>query len=307
MLHAKNKSENTTASSSYHQSTSLTQGGLAPRYFMVGVYTLPVKEGEALVESLQEMGGGREPGEREDLRQRGDELLRADREGEVQRPEIHPQGQKESSEDELERLILGEDKPKVPHGQEDLHDKDGQGEQQPVIFVDREAKEDEVLPEALIRDLDIKNKQWEEYVQDLSDVRIQNITMAVPLRSRNVNDITRAVSYFYAKVKSLGLPLHRIHSDRAKEFVSKKFAAWVSQRDLMHTTTAGDEHQGCARVEGEIGHLKNRVRGGAPMAIGIETRRGVSIQITATQCRCPSAKRFALWCVCDEQGEEMAF
>ncbi len=84
--------------------------------------------------------------------------------------------------------------------------------------------------------------------------------MAVPLRSRHVNEITKAVSYFYAKVKSLGLPLHRIHSDRAKEFVSKQFATWVSQRDLMHTTTAGDEHQGCARVEGEIGYLKNRVR-----------------------------------------------
>ena len=236
------------------------QGGLAPRYFMVGVYTLPVKEGEALVESLQEMGGGREPGEREDLRQRGEELLRADREGEGQQPEIHPQGRKESSEDELERLILGESKPKVPLGQEDLHGDDDQGEKQPVIFVDREEKADEVLPEALIRDLDIRNKQWEEYVQDLSDVRIQNITMAVPLRSRHVNDVTRAVSYFYAKVKSLGVPLHRIHSDRAKEFVSKQFAAWVAQRGLLHTTTAGDEHQGCARVEGEIGHLKNRVR-----------------------------------------------
>lgn len=42
---------------------------------MVGVYTLPVKEGEALVESLQEMGGSREPGEGADLRRRGEELL----------------------------------------------------------------------------------------------------------------------------------------------------------------------------------------------------------------------------------------
>ena len=111
-----------------------------------------------------------------------------------------------------------------------------------------------------MRELDLKNKKWEEHVSDLSDIQIQNITMAIPLRSRQVVEITKGLSYFYAKLKSLGLPLHRVHSDRAKEFVSRQFATWIAQRDVMHTTTAGDEHQGCARAEGEINHLKNRMR-----------------------------------------------
>ena len=42
--------------------------------------------------------------------------------------------------------------------------------------------------------------------------------------------------------------------------MSRPFATWIAQRDVMHTTTAGDEHQGCARAEGEINHLKNRMR-----------------------------------------------
>ena len=32
------------------------------------------------------------------------------------------------------------------------------------------------------------------------------------------------------------------------------------QRDVVHTTSAGDESQGCARVEAEIGYLKSRTR-----------------------------------------------
>ena len=233
------------------------QGGLAPKYFMVGVYTLPMKEGEALAESVQDMGGRREHGGGADLRQRGEELLRGHREGEVQPQEVHLQ---EGKKDDLNQDIFGEEQadpeinPRNPEAQRNQED------QQPLIFVEGDQKDEEPLPEMLVRELEIRNKQWEEYVRDLSDVQIQNITMAVPLRSRHVNEITKAVSFFYAKLKSLGLPLHRIHSDRAKEFVSKQFATWVSQRDLMHTTTAGDEHQGCARVEGEIGYLKNRVR-----------------------------------------------
>ena len=140
------------------------QGGLVPRYFMVGVYTLPVKEGEALVESLQEMGGSREPGEGADLRRRGEELLRADQEGEVQQPEEHPQGCRDVSRDEFEQQILGDEKQEGLQGQEDLGDQDGPGEQQPVIFVEGDPKEEERLPEMMVRELDIKNKQWEEYV-----------------------------------------------------------------------------------------------------------------------------------------------
>ena len=88
-----------------------------------------------------------------------------------------------------------------------------------VAFVEGPRKEEEPLSEVMIRELDIKNKRWEEHVSDLSDIQIQNLTMAVPLKSRHVAEITKALSYFYAKLKSLNLPLHRVHSDRAKEFV----------------------------------------------------------------------------------------
>lgn len=59
---------------------------------------------------------------------------------------------------------MGDEKQEGLQGQEDLGDQDGPGEQQPVIFVEGDPKEEERLPEMMVRELDIKNKQWEEYV-----------------------------------------------------------------------------------------------------------------------------------------------
>ena len=208
------------------------QGGLAPRYFMVGVYTLPVKDGEVLVEALQEMGGCRFLDEAVHgsarLRQQEQELLK-DEINHVGGPDID--GELHHGKDDGPEGARGDDS-----GDQGLH---------PAFQAfGEERKQDEVmLSEAEMRELDLKNKKWEEHVSDLSDIQIQNITMAIPLRSRQVVEITKGLSYFYAKLKSLGLPLHRVHSDRAKEFVSRQFATWIAQRDVMHTTTAGDEHQ----------------------------------------------------------------
>jgi len=38
--------------------------------------------------------------------------------------------------------------------------------------------------------------------------------------------------------------------------LGKQFSAWLCQRDVGHTTTGGEEHQGCARAEGESMFLK---------------------------------------------------
>ena len=86
------------------------------------------------------------------------------------------------------------------------------------------------------------------------------MTMAVPLRSRHVTEIIKATGVIYCRLRSLACPIHRAHTDCAKEFCSQQFRTWLGQRDAQHTTRAGDEHQGCARVEGEINYLKNRVR-----------------------------------------------
>ena len=81
-----------------------------------------------------------------------------------------------------------------------------------------------------------------------------NLTMAIPLKSRHASDIIEVTSLVYGRLRSLGLPLHRVHTDRA----SKEFSVWLRQRNVAHTTTGGDENQGCARAEGELNVLKGR-------------------------------------------------
>ena len=126
--------------------------------------------------------------------------------------------------------------------------------------LDQGAPPDEGLSEVVIKELDLNNQRWREEVAQLQDVTVCNLTIALPLRSRHATDIVEVTSLMYGRLRSLGLPVHRVHSDRAREFTSKQFTAWLRQRDVVHTTTGGDEHQGCARAEGEINILKNRTR-----------------------------------------------
>lgn len=52
-----------------------------------------------------------------------------------------------------------------------------------------------------------------------------------------------------------------LKTDRAKEFVSKRFREWTATRDLEHCHTAGDEATANSRAEIVAGVLKNATRG----------------------------------------------
>ena len=69
-----------------------------------------------------------------------------------------------------------------------------------------------------------------------------------------------AVSLMYCRYRSLRIPILRVHSDRAKEFISKEFKAWCAARDLWRTTTSGSEPQANSRAEMELGAVRNLAR-----------------------------------------------
>ena len=184
-----------------------------PRYMIVGVFTVPVKDGTPLAEKLRAYGA----------------KVESDVEG----------LQKEDPD-----LIWGEQEDK------EMMDPFSPGRQEP----------DQPLTEAEIKLCDVKDQEWKEMIQDLQDVQVCNLTLAAPLRSRHASEVQKALTYFYCKLRALGLPILRIHTDRAKEFVSKQLAQWMRDHNVLHTTSSGDESQGSARAEREIGFLKGRVR-----------------------------------------------
>ena len=253
-----------------------------PRYFLIGCYTLPVSQGVALTEAIGKLGGqvkmtpldegeekdGIVPGEYYDYHLEENEKALA----ELDQVDAYLAGMEKQMElqheEEEERNIFSEtelDPPRlasenVPN-QEDVQAPEDplQGELDGV-FVERREKPEEALPEVLVKELDLQNARWKNKIAELQEVEVVNLTLAVPLRSRHAPEVLRAVSSIYVRLRGLGLPIYRLHSDRAREFTGKLMRDWILSHDMEHTTTAADESAGNGRVESEIAHLKHHTK-----------------------------------------------
>ena len=69
------------------------------------------------------------------------------------------------------------------------------------------------------------------------------------MSSRAASDVVQALSLIHARVRAMGIPLFRLHSDRARE-----------SRKLRQTLTAGDDAQANGRIEQEVNQVKRRLR-----------------------------------------------
>lgn len=116
------------------------------------------------------------------------------------------------------------------------------------------------LTEGEVKWCDLQNQKWQEHVAELSSVKVQTLTMALPLRSRNSKEVVKTVSTFYCRLRPLGLPVVRLHADRAREFVSQELQNFARDRDLWCTYTAGDQAASNGRAEASIRTLKQQVR-----------------------------------------------
>ena len=107
---------------------------------------------------------------------------------------------------------------------------------------------------------DVKDQFWKEKVAELQDVEVRNLTFAVPMQSRHSREVVRAVQEVYMRLRALQLPVLRLHSDRAREFTGVKLRDWCTQRDILQTSTAGDESAGNGRCESELGIIQAQTR-----------------------------------------------
>ncbi len=107
---------------------------------------------------------------------------------------------------------------------------------------------------------EVNEKKWKEFLQDRRAVPVKNITIGVPLRSRTAQDVIRAVSKIYSRVRAMRLPVVRLHTDRAREFSGAVFQEWCRARDVHHTMSSGDDPTSNSRAEREVGWIKGRAR-----------------------------------------------
>ena len=152
-----------------------------------------------------------------------------------------------------ERAALEESEEQEPGAE--VHAEDGED-----LCKNKELRREEELSAEDLRAVDAAQQRWNNYIRDKEAVEVTSLTWAVPLASRKTDDIIGAAAQGYSRIRAMGIPVIRVHTDRAREFTSKAFRKWTAQRSLYTTYTAGDEPCGNARAEREVGRLKARIR-----------------------------------------------
>ena len=102
-------------------------------------------------------------------------------------------------------------------------------------------------------------KEWESLVEAEQGVEVRNFTLLEILPDRRAASTINAVARMVAKLTYLGLPVRRLHSDRAAELTSAALTKWCSQRSILRTFTCGSDWRSNGRAENEIGIIRRGV------------------------------------------------
>ena len=169
--------------------------------------------------------------------------------GTVAIPKLEREGQSEELLPGKDREAEGEDPHKVP------------GELEGPDPEENLPEEEEAIDEVSEDDVKKLNERWVQKAKELSTtVGLQQVTMLEVLETRHTKDVVPAVGRLYAKMKAYGIPIHRVHSDRERCFITNSFRDFCLNRSLFQTMTSGDTPQENGRVESEICQIKRRLR-----------------------------------------------
>ena len=135
----------------------------------------------------------------------------------------------------------------------------GDSDYEPEIFDEDEAVQ--LGLKGFQRDEKTTEYPWEEEVKELSKLlKVRHITLMEPVESRHVSHVVHAMDTVLNRMRFMGVNVKRLHSDRAKELLARRFKSWISQKGLVQTYTAGDDPQSNGHCESEVNQLKRRTR-----------------------------------------------
>ena len=87
--------------------------------------------------------------------------------------------------------------------------------------------------------------ELEEKVKELTKpLELRTLYMVQPLLSRKGPEVLQAVQQFKVQLGCRRLPLHLVHSDRAKEFQTRAMKAWMADQGIHHSRSSGSEPAG---------------------------------------------------------------
>ena len=122
--------------------------------------------------------------------------------------------------------------------------------------------EGESVPEAEKTRREKEEAKWEAMVakERIEDVKMVEVPFFTPLASKAAPEVLAATKDILLQIRKLGLTVKRVHTDCGREFINKGFRALCADRDLIRTTTGGDNYKSNGRVEALVGRAKNAVR-----------------------------------------------
>eukprot|EP00435_Cladocopium_sp_Y103_P054363 s510_g17.t1 len=103
-------------------------------------------------------------------------------------------------------------------------------------------------------------EKWKEKIEEEEGFLVKQITFVEILPDRSGPAVISGLSRIHARLRYMGLPLMRLHSDRAGELRSRAIRRWAEERRVYRTYTDGDSFKSNGRVEAEINMIKKQVR-----------------------------------------------
>ncbi|CAE7215856.1 GIP [Symbiodinium sp. CCMP2592] len=108
---------------------------------------------------------------------------------------------------------------------------------------------------------DAQEEEWKRKVEDLKKpMEMQALRFVIPLERHSGKEVLEAVQDLHIRIRALGLPVVRIHSDRAREFRVKPLRKWCRERDIYQTYTEGLAPAQNATAESHVKWLKSKAR-----------------------------------------------
>ena len=104
-------------------------------------------------------------------------------------------------------------------------------------------------------------KKWRDITRaSLQPMESLHFPMAIPVFHKSKRSVLRATQQMMVALKQRGFPVHRLHTDRGREFVNSDMRSYLLARDICHTTTPADLPASNGLAERMIGILKTQTR-----------------------------------------------
>ncbi|CAE7264690.1 unnamed protein product, partial [Symbiodinium microadriaticum] len=151
----------------------------------------------------------------------------------------------------------------------DARDEDDRREHGPAMggildqddLLEEREEVEEPIEEEVEKELQRDNAKFEELYKEIGDtMEYQVLHFAVPLKSRRTAVVNDAIKTLYLQLRAEGLPVVRLHSDRARELQNRRLRSWLVHHDILATTGESQHPRSNGRAESVVKALKRRTK-----------------------------------------------